>query len=133
MKPRCQSTYLIGLKKLCDALDTKIATGERNTTVYEFIYLIDRANVDVVQPDIGRVGGLTEAKKVADYAKVRGINVVPHCWRTGIGIAAEVQFSAATSNCPYIEFLTRDLAKSDLRKHLIKRDFEIRNGAIYST
>jgi L-alanine-DL-glutamate epimerase-like enolase superfamily enzyme len=120
---------LVGLGKLSRALTTRIAAGERNTTLYEFVDLIDRGGVDVAQPDIGRVGGLTEAKKVAEYARTRGVMTIPHCWRTGIGIAAEVHFSASTPNCPYIEFLTRELAKSPLRRELTN-EFEIKDGYI---
>ena len=60
---------------------------------------------DVAQPDVGRVGGLTEARRVCDMAAVRGRRIVPHCWKTGIGIAASAHLAAVTPHCPYIEFL----------------------------
>ena len=41
----------------------------------------------VVQPDVGRVEGLTEAMRVCELARDRNKIVVPHCWKTGIGIA----------------------------------------------
>ncbi|HKM76984.1 MAG TPA: mandelate racemase/muconate lactonizing enzyme family protein [Candidatus Bathyarchaeia archaeon] len=119
-----------GLRKLCDALDMKVATGEWLTTRYEFMDIIDRGKVDVAQPDIGRVGGLSEARKIADFAKSRGVMVVPHCWKTGIGIAASLHFCIATSNCPYFEFLVKELAVSRLRKDLIKKEFPIKDGCI---
>ena len=49
---------------------------------------MDRGKVDVAQPDVGRVGGLTEARRVCELAAERGRLIVPHCWKTGIGIAA---------------------------------------------
>jgi L-alanine-DL-glutamate epimerase-like enolase superfamily enzyme len=117
-----------GHAKLAQALDTKVATGEWLTTRYEFMDFIDRGKIDVAQPDIGRVGGLSEAMKVAQYAKLRGITVIPHCWKTGIGIAASLHFSIANSNCPYFEFELKELVPSELRKHLVKdEDFRIRN------
>ena len=48
---------------------------------------MDRGQVDVAQPDVGE-GGFTEAKRVCDMAADRGKLIVPHCWKTGIGIAA---------------------------------------------
>ena len=75
--------------------------------------------MDVIQPDVGRVGGLTEAKRVCDYAEDRGILVVPHCWKSAIGIAASTHLSATTLSCPYIEFLPKELAESQLREELV--------------
>ena len=121
---------LAGLAKLCGRLETRVATGERFTTRYEFIDLMDRTGLDVVQPDIGRVGGLTEAKRVADHARTRGVLVVPHCWRTGIGIATAVQFAASTANCPYFEYVPSELSRSLLRKELVKSEFPMRDGLI---
>jgi L-alanine-DL-glutamate epimerase-like enolase superfamily enzyme len=66
---------------------------------------MDRGRIDVAQPDIGRVGGITEAMRVAQMAQDRGKLIVPHCWKTGIGAAATAHFAAATSNCRFIEFL----------------------------
>ncbi len=119
-----------GHAKLSQALGTKVATGEWLTTRYEFMEFIDRGKIDVAQPDIGRVGGFSEARKVADYAKSRGVLVVPHCWKTGIGIAASLQFCIATSNCPYFEFMVKDLALSDLRKFLVKNEPQLKDGYI---
>ena len=119
-----------GLKKLSRKLHMKVASGERMTTRYEFNELIARGDVDVVQPDIGRVGGLTEAMRVADHAKANGVLVIPHCWRTGISIAAAVHFSAITSNCPYFEFVPNGLSRSLLRTSLVKNERKIRKGSI---
>ena len=65
-----------------------IAAGEWQNTRFEFLDLADRGLVDVLQPDVGRVGGLTEALRVCRIAADRGRAVVPHCWKTGLGIAA---------------------------------------------
>jgi len=119
-----------GHAKLSAALGTKVATGEWLTTRYEFMDFIDRGKIDVAQPDIGRVGGFSEARKVADYARARGLLVIPHCWKTGIGIAASLHFCIATSNCPYFEFMVKDLAPSELRRFLVKNEPQVRDGYI---
>jgi L-alanine-DL-glutamate epimerase-like enolase superfamily enzyme len=74
------------------------------------------------------VGGLTEAKRVVDYATLRGRIVVPHCWKTGIGIAASAHLAAASSNCPFIEFLPAQLSESAIRKELVKDEIEMVDG-----
>ncbi len=96
----------------------RIAAGEWQNTHWEFLDLADRGKVDVLQPDVGRVGGFTEAKKVAQIAADRGRLIVPHCWKSGIGIAASAHLCAATSCCPFIEYLPAELSESCLRREL---------------
>ena len=84
----------------------------------------------MVQPDVGRVGGLTEARRVCDMARTAGRRVVPHCWKTGIGIAASAHLAAVTPHCPYIEFLPAELCESVLRTELAEDGLTMRSGSI---
>ena len=99
-------------------------------TRHEFADLMDRGLIDVAQPDVGRVGGLTEARRVVAMARERGRLIVPHCWKTGIGIAASAHLAAITPHCPYIEFLPANLCDSLLRKELVADELKIVNGQI---
>ena len=99
-------------------------------TRFECIETIEKGRVDVIQPDIGRVGGLTEAKIVAQYAEDKGVLVVPHCWKSAIGIAASGHLSAISPTCSFIEFLPKELAESQLRKDLVIDEHEVINGKI---
>ena len=72
-----------------------------------------------MQPDIGRVGGFTEAKRVCALAEQRGLTIVPHLWKTGISIAAAAHLAATTPNCAFIEFLPAELCESSLRRDLV--------------
>jgi L-alanine-DL-glutamate epimerase-like enolase superfamily enzyme len=107
-----------------------IAAGEWLTTRFEFLDLMDRGKVKVVQPDIGRVGGLTEACRVCELAKERGLTVVPHLWKTGISIAAAAHMAAATPHCAFIEFLPGDLSDSPLRRELLTEELHLTDGRI---
>jgi L-alanine-DL-glutamate epimerase-like enolase superfamily enzyme len=107
-----------------------IAAGEWQNTRFEFLDLADRGLVDVLQPDIGRVGGFTEALKVCTIAGDRDRLIVPHCWKSGIGIAASVHLAASCDHCPYIEFLPLELAESPLRRELLVQDFAVVDGMI---
>lgn len=107
-----------------------IAAGEWQNTHFEFLDLADRGKIDVLQPDIGRVGGFTEAVRVAKIAKDRGRLIVPHCWKSGIGIAASAHLAAAVDHCPYIEFLPIELAESALRRELLVDDLAVVDGII---
>ena len=125
-----RSDDLDGYAALADRSPVRIAAGEWLQTRFEFKDLIDRGRVDIVQPDIGRVGGLTEAKRVVDYGSLRGKLVVPHCWKTGIGIAASAHLAATASNCPFIEFLPGDLSESALRRELVRDEVGMVDGYI---
>jgi L-alanine-DL-glutamate epimerase-like enolase superfamily enzyme len=84
----------------------------------------------VAQPDIGRVGGLTEAVRVSKMAQAEGVVVIPHLWKTGISIAAAVHLAAVTSNCPYIEYLPAELSESPLRRELLTIEPSMESGEI---
>ena len=96
----------------------------------EFIDLLDKGNVDIAQPDIGRVGGITEAMRVCHLAQDRGKQIVPHCWKSGIGLAATAHLAAATPNCPMIEFLPAELCDSALRTELVNEPLTMTDGLI---
>ena len=111
-------------------LGVRIAAGEWLSTRHEFVDLMDRGKIDVAQPDIGRVGGLTEARRVAQQAAERGLVVVPHAWKTGLSIAAAAHFAAATAQCAFIEFVPRALTESALRRELTVDELEMLDGRL---
>jgi L-alanine-DL-glutamate epimerase-like enolase superfamily enzyme len=121
---------LDGYARLCEATPIRIAAGEWLQTRFEFADLMDRGHIDVAQPDVGRVGGITEAIRVAQMAQDRGKIVVPHCWKTGIGIAATAHVAFASPNCRFIEFLPGALAESRLRRELVAEELRIERGVV---
>jgi L-alanine-DL-glutamate epimerase-like enolase superfamily enzyme len=120
---------LDGYARLADQ-PIPVAAGEWLTTRFEHLDLIDRGRISVSQPDIGRVGGLTEARRVCDIAGERGLRVVPHLWKTGISIAAAAHLAAATPHCDYIEFLPLELCEAGLRKDLTRDELQMVDGTI---
>ncbi len=121
---------LDGYARLCEATPMRIAAGEWLQTRFEFADLMDRGHIDVAQPDVGRVGGITEAMRVVQMAQDRGKIVVPHCWKTGIGIAATAHVAFASPNCRFIEFLPAKLAESRLRRELVAEELRIEGGVV---
>jgi L-alanine-DL-glutamate epimerase-like enolase superfamily enzyme len=124
------SDDLEGYARLAREQPIPIAAGEWLATRFEFLDLMDRGRVSVVQPDVGRVGGLTEAKRVCDLAAERKLTVVPHLWKSGISIAAAAHLAAATPHCAYIEFLPSQLCESALRRELVTDELEMKDGAV---
>jgi L-alanine-DL-glutamate epimerase-like enolase superfamily enzyme len=121
---------LAGLHRVATEQPIPIATGEWLSTRHEFTPLIESGSLQVAQPDIGRVGGLTEALRVARMAAAHDLTVVPHLWNTGISVAAAVHFAVVTANCPFVEYLPRDLSESPLRKELLSQEPEMVDGVI---
>ena len=119
-----------GMAKLHNEAPMPIAFGEWQATRHEFVELIDHGKIDFAQPDVGRVGGLIEAKAVCDYARDRGRKIVPHCWKTGISISATAHLAFVTPHCPYIEFLPPELSEDTLRRELVSQELTMKNGEI---
>ena len=124
------SDDLEGYARLSDVTPIRIAAGEWLQTRFEFAELMERGRVDVVQPDIGRVGGITEAMRVVEMALDRGRIVVPHCWKTGMSVAATAHVAAVAPNCRFIEFQPSPVAYSRLRRELVEEELKVVNGKI---
>jgi L-alanine-DL-glutamate epimerase-like enolase superfamily enzyme len=124
------SDDLAGYARLAREQPIPIAAGEWLTTRFEFAQLIREGRIQVAQPDIGRVGGLTEALRVSKMAQAEDVIVIPHLWKTGISIAAAVHLAAVTSNCPYIEYLPAELSESPLRRELLTIEPSMESGEI---
>jgi galactonate dehydratase len=75
-----------------------VATGERLTTKYEFFDLLSHGAASILQMNLGRVGGILEAKKIASIAEVHYAQIAPHLYNGPVGAAASVQLATATPN-----------------------------------
>jgi L-rhamnonate dehydratase len=113
-----QHDDLDGHAKLARVAPMRIAGAEFAATVQECREWLERGEVDVLQPDVNRCGGLTELRRIADLASHYGAEVVPHGWKTGITVAAQRHFQAASPCCPMIETYHPDLFESTLRSSL---------------
>ena len=124
------SDDLDGYAELATATSIPIAAGEWLATRWEFEALMDRGRIAIAQPDVGRVGGFSEAMIVARMAEERGVTIVPHCWKTGVSSAATAHFAFATTACAFIEYLPPQLCVETLRKELAQDNVRIEDGII---
>ncbi|MCR8725389.1 mandelate racemase/muconate lactonizing enzyme family protein [Frigidibacter sp. ROC022] len=118
------------LAKVSEQAPTMVASGEWLATRYEFKELMDIGKVQVAQPDVGRVGGIGEAKIVCDMAAERGLKIVPHCWKTGISISATAHLAFVTNHCSFIEYLPPQLCVERLRRELAQEELHLVDGAL---
>lgn len=80
-----------------------VATGERLTTKYEFVTLLEQQAATILQMNLGRVGGLLEAKKIAGMAEAHYAQIAPHLYCGPIVGAANIQLSTCTPNFLILE------------------------------
>jgi L-alanine-DL-glutamate epimerase-like enolase superfamily enzyme len=121
---------LEGHARLAARSSTRIGGAEFAATRFECREWLERGHVDVLQPDPNRVGGLTELQRVAELAAQHAANVVPHGWKTGITVAANMHIHAATVNLPLFELVSPQLWSSPLRRELTGPEPELRDGVI---
>lgn len=80
-----------------------VATGERLCTKWEFARVLDCDAAAILQPNLGRVGGLLEAKKIAGMAEARYAQIAPHLYCGPIVGAANIQLAATCPNFLLLE------------------------------
>jgi galactonate dehydratase len=86
------------MRQVAENVPIPIAAGERLYTRYQFREYIEKQVVDIVQPDVGLAGGITETRKIAAYAETYGIHIQPHNCHGPIATAAAVQVDACCPN-----------------------------------
>ena len=115
-EPLLPDDYL-GYAKLSAASILRIAAGEEESERRSFLELMDVGKIDVVQVDLTRCGGLTEAMKIASLAADRGLSVVNHGFTTYLNVAAALHYLASIPNTlDLLEFVEEE--GTTLRHHI---------------
>ena len=83
-----------------------IAGGEVLTGRQSFTPFLQARAFDIVQPDVTKVGGISEERKIAWMAQENGVRFIPHGWNTALGLAADLHLASATRNTDMVEYLT---------------------------
>ncbi|MEA3406567.1 MAG: mandelate racemase/muconate lactonizing enzyme family protein [Chloroflexota bacterium] len=84
--------------KVAQNVPIPIAAGERLYTRYGFREYIEKQALDILQPDMGLAGGITEVKKIAAQAEVYDLHIQPHNCAGPVATAASVQLDACITN-----------------------------------
>jgi len=100
-----------------------LAAGENHYTRFEFNRLIEDGSVTILQPDLSKTGGITEALRVAHLASAWKLPINPHTSMTGLNMAATIHFLAAIDNGGYFE---GDVSRSNLfRDELVSQPYQV--------
>ena len=113
------------LKLVSNHVPFPIATGERLLTRWEFRRVIEQQCVSLLQPDVAHCGGITELKKIANYAEVYYQHIMPHCAIGPLALAACMTVDAVVPN-----FLVQEQVDQALGDGIIESDWEVKDGYI---
>jgi len=116
-----------GYRRLSDSVSVRIAAGEADAGIKPYRALVERGHLDVLQPDIARCGGFTVARQIAALQRETGVEVVPHCFSTGVLVAASLHFVATLDRPTYSEF---SVADSPLVNGILAEPFRLRDGKL---
>jgi L-alanine-DL-glutamate epimerase-like enolase superfamily enzyme len=83
-----------------------ISGGETLTRRQSFRPWLEAGAFDIVQPDVTKVGGISEERNIAQMAQDHGIKFVPHGWNTAVGLAADLHLASAFPGTDLIEYKT---------------------------
>ena len=102
-----------------------VATGERLTTKAEFAPVLRSGAAAILQPALGRAGGIWEMKKVAAMAEVYNAQMAPHLYAGPIEWAANIQYAASIPN-----ILMCECIETPFHDQLIKGSIRVEDGFI---
>jgi len=116
---------LAEMAKVARAVTTPVATGERLTTKAEFAEALRLGAATILQPALGRSGGIWETKKIAAIAEVYNAQIAPHLYAGPIEWAANIQLGVSIPNCLLVECI-----ETDFHRDLIGGTIDIDDGFI---
>jgi L-alanine-DL-glutamate epimerase-like enolase superfamily enzyme len=111
--------------KVQSAVGIPIATGERFTTKMEFAEVLKSGGVSIIQPALGRAGGIWEMKKAAAIAEVYNAQVAPHLYAGPIEWAANIQLAASIPN-----LLIAETIETPFHTSLVNGKIKVEDGYI---
>ncbi len=116
---------LLEFAKVAQAVRIPLATGERMTTKAEFATLLRTGGAEILQPALGRAGGIWEMKKVAAMAEAFNVQIAPHLYAGPVEWAANVHLAASIPNLLMIETI-----ETPFHDGLIKGTIRVENGHV---
>jgi galactonate dehydratase len=117
----CPPDQMEAMAKVAQATSIPIATGERLTTKIEFHQAL-KSGVTILQPDIGRSGGIWETKKIAAIAELYNAQIAPHIYCGPVAHAAAAHVAFSSPNFLILETIQTDFHRDVLKKRLTWED-----------
>ena len=116
---------MLEFRKVADAVRIPIATGERLTTRAEFGAVLQTGGASILQPALGRAGGIWEARKIAALAELYNAQMAPHLYAGPVEWAANIHLAASIPNLLMIETI-----ETEFHSTLIKGAITVEEGFV---
>ena len=101
-----------GLARVRQRTATRIAAGENAAGVHDFRDMFERGAIDIAQPSVTKIGGITEMRKIIALAEAHSVELIPHCAYFGPGNLASIHIVASLATDTMLERLYVNLAES---------------------
>jgi len=102
LKPDALKDYVL----LREHAPLPISGGEVLTRRQSFQPWLEAGAFDIVQPDVTKVGGISEERRIGWMAQEHGVRFIPHGWNTAVGLAADLHLASAFADTDFVEYIT---------------------------
>nr|MBC8456540.1 D-galactonate dehydratase [Deltaproteobacteria bacterium] len=83
------------MRKIRESVSVPLATGERDRTIWEAREILEAQVIDILQPDCGHGGGISQMRKIAALAEAHHVPLAPHCTMSHLGLTASLHVAAS--------------------------------------
>ncbi|MEZ5855087.1 MAG: mandelate racemase/muconate lactonizing enzyme family protein [Hyphomicrobiaceae bacterium] len=101
-----------GLARVRREGQTRIAAGENAAGLHDFVDSFEKGAIDIAQPSVTKIGGITEMRKIIAAAEAHSVQVIPHCAYFGPGNLASIHIVASLSTDTLLENIYANLEAS---------------------
>lgn len=109
-------------KRLKQHIRIPMATGERDRTIWGMIPYLQERCIDILQPDVGHTGGISQVKKIATLAEAYHVPLAPHCTCSELGLTASMH---ATATIPFLVIHEAYLDGHIMPKGVAKKNWDV--------
>src|SRR5262249_25070890 len=104
---------------------TRIAAGENAAGLHDFRNMFERRSIDIAQPSVTKIGGITEMRKIIAAAEAHSIELVPHCAYFGPGNLASIHIVASLATDTLLENIYANLEASPYGTAMLASDGKV--------
>jgi L-alanine-DL-glutamate epimerase-like enolase superfamily enzyme len=114
-----------GLARVRRAGATRIAAGENAAGLHDFRDQFQKGSIDIAQPSVTKIGGITEMRKIIALAEAHSVELVPHCAYFGPGNLASIHIVASLASDTLLESIYANLEASPFGEAMLARDGKV--------
>jgi len=115
-----------GLARVRAASTTRIAAGENAAGLHDFVDMFQKGSIDIAQPSVTKIGGITEMRKIIAAAEAHSVELVPHCAYFGPGNLASIHITASLPTDTLLESIYANLEANPFGESMLAKDGKVR-------